>query len=924
MKDWHWVLVLLLMGPFANVNAGDGANRIPVSPPSGLFDYRSLGSSDGKKNEQYFTLPKELELFGNKKYLESLCVNFNGLSIDWSRWVNLSDKIEDADKGTQYEGKVMGVSILSKYFHDFFSSDSRFDEDKCRSLNKDNSVFVSDNIKASIKNQRLLLQFFNGTNPSSRWISLWSVTQFVRCVTHNYRRDGSIEESIKQCKLEPEDNADNFLTRALYPNDNGAPQYFLSRAFLPYQNLCGVKINPEGDPAKDDKVHKQIELCQTPELVRVELVEGRVNNIKISRINNNKDNKDNKDGAAVKDNKARLNSGTLFDFLGSKIPEPYTATTRIEGARGFFKGLCKKDYSDDEVEKNYKIYSIIVKEFKDITVDNDVITKIIKKALYNDKKPDKKDFADFCHVVGMMLDDDMFEKTNNIYCALVNNGLVEPDEAMDQFCARFNPAKDAISLKLENILKPLKGEEPLTRLELDRALVRASDLPGIHIEGTLKPPADAENKQERDTTDLDVDWTLQRWNFAVGRDNFGNKSLGPKMTWYRLDLNYVLTPGDVISWLFVNTSTKSQLRYNQLDYRLPFGDHGWFGRIGSTIDKANLGGIYQEYDVNTKNISWEVALGYSLQRDRHMKMIFEGGLHSGDANSTLLGANFTHDKVTNGFVKLDVEHHRLIQELGTTQDTEIPGTEDLVLTMKVAHGLRWNNHFTVANDTSSSRPDAGPDYSQLRMTLKGMREFQKISGDPGRFSMGDLVNSILPTTTTRLYASGEVAGQLSSQPLLSSEEMSFGGRMFGSSYDTGTIAGDNAIAFKGEIGYKWLNGYIIGTEIVDRPPVDHYELAPFGFMESALAWNRDSRDKELNIDYKNLNDGGVGLRFKLQPEYFRKLLGENKTFKVPFIHQFSAEGTYAWPMGGKNSSSEVHDRVFRFGLMLQAYIPEWH
>jgi len=161
-----------------------------------------------------------------------------------------------------------------------------------------------------------------------------------------------------------------------------------------------------------------------------------------------------------------------------------------------------------------------------------------------------------------------------------------------------------------------------------------------------------------------------------------------------------------------------------------------------------------------------------------------------------------------------------------------------------------------AGDPGLSRFDGVPDFTILRGSID--REL------------------VLPFAGRKFSLFGSVVGQLSSSPVLSSEEFAVGGQQIGRAYDPSEFTGDSGVGALGEVRFQTdfdALGLRIGAQF-------------YGFADIAEVHNRGDV-----ISSENLKSYGGGIRLSLP-------------------HDASISGEVAVPLQPLQRTDETDPRFF--------------
>ncbi|MBF0163172.1 MAG: ShlB/FhaC/HecB family hemolysin secretion/activation protein [Magnetococcales bacterium] len=282
---WFSRLMFVLLAMMATV----GVNHVWAEPPGALSvpdvrkEWFSYNDPDFRKGsihpDRTVTIPRELELFGDDVKLKRMCIRFSGLTLGLPGGKN-------KDEWNQ-ENPAFLEWLKQRFDHFFVYEPDKGPQDPCRfdssRVSHAESVFVQSG-GLNVGKDRLVLRY---SNHGDAWVSMYTIKRFVQCLTARYRREGTHHEQAVR-KIEPgiEDWTgeaykgcyNEYKSGAFFWSDD--INHFLSRAYLRVQTLCGRAITlGDKDTIKEQLKGKSI--CMTPELVRVELVEGRIKGVSV-------------------------------------------------------------------------------------------------------------------------------------------------------------------------------------------------------------------------------------------------------------------------------------------------------------------------------------------------------------------------------------------------------------------------------------------------------------------------------------------------------------------------------------------------------------------------------------------------------------------------------------------------------------------
>jgi hemolysin activation/secretion protein len=378
-------------------------------------------------------------------------------------------------------------------------------------------------------------------------------------------------------------------------------------------------------------------------------------------------------------------------------------------------------------------------------------------------------------------------------------------------------------------LESARSEQPLTVASLERGLLLANDLPGVKATGVLRPAPNTPG-----ASDLVVD-TSEPWiTGGLAVDNRGSRFSGLWTIAGDVEFNSLFGPDQLAASVTLSPSSLEQIA-GQLSYRRAIGDDGLVGSLIGSITHGQPGSTLTAFNVLTD--SWAVGprLTYPLIRSRTESLILDGGFTVQDAKIGLLGAPFSHDQ------------WRVLDIGGSYQRADVLG------------GI-WTSTFDIAQGlpilgASPNRIHGLPNPNLSR--LGALTDFTKITGY-SRLTVP------LPDSFTVVLA---VQGQYSFAPLITGEQIAFGGNQIGRGYDPGAITGDHGLGGSLELHYDFRF-----PESVVRT------LEPYIFTDGAKTWfiQRGAAISPALIDQTIASAGG-GVRIWL-PYNFTAALEGARTF----------------------------------------------
>lgn len=304
---------------------------------------------------------------------------------------------------------------------------------------------------------------------------------------------------------------------------------------------------------------------------------------------------------------------------------------------------------------------------------------------------------------------------------------------------------------LEGMVRHIPGRKPLMLRDLEQALLRANDIPGVSASSVLRPGAAA------GSSDLMVVGERRPSQYFASFANTGSDTLGPWTYTVGASLAQPLQrPGALdLSYSTAGESFR-ELSAVSVRYAMPVGVKGAILSIGGLLANAHPGGAVRALDVVSRSRSANVRLRVPLQRRRSHSVFVDFGLTLNRSRVEGLGEQLSDDRSTVAEVAVNWR-----------QSGWLGG--DMTLGASVFHGVDILGAFGT-DAPLPSVPGFDPDFTKVTF------QFQRQQPLRGQLS---------------LVVSAQ--GQYSSDRLASSEQVSFGGSTLGRGYDPSLLAGDRGV-----------------------------------------------------------------------------------------------------------------------------------
>lgn len=363
----------------------------------------------------------------------------------------------------------------------------------------------------------------------------------------------------------------------------------------------------------------------------------------------------------------------------------------------------------------------------------------------------------------------------------------------------------APNAQVDAILHRLVGKGPVRASDFERALLLAGDVAGVRV-------TDARYVRENGFGILLVTLADDRGAFFVQLDNRGTDIVGPVRGTALASLRGVAGKGDEVSLLVASTPfDPKELVFAQLKYAAPLDDRGDIIWSSAAFGHTRPGASLEQFDVKGDSYSLGTGLSHPLARSRSASLWGTIELRGLWLDQEILGVRVRRDRV----VTLSAGLEGAAKWGGGI----VRGNAALV------GGLPLDG-VTRMGDPLASRGDGDARFARVEL-------------------YGDWTRTVATDVSIRVAG----AAQLSSRPLLASQELGLGGRLFGRAYDDNERSGENGIAgsFEGRLDVPTAPGLIRRVQL--------YGFADAGYVDNA----------RRGLGGGDLYSAGAGLRFGLGP-----------------------------------------------------------
>ncbi len=360
---------------------------------------------------------------------------------------------------------------------------------------------------------------------------------------------------------------------------------------------------------------------------------------------------------------------------------------------------------------------------------------------------------------------------------------------------------------IEAMLDDIKQMRPLNVVELEQSILLLNDLPGLMMRVIMLPAT---------TTDggikLAVVPTRAESQHSVSFDNLNSRFFDSlQLSYHGKWHNIVGNQYDELGVRFSTDPSTELLKSAQVEYKIPVSKSGLLAWFKAHYSQSQLDYTLANSDIEGDSLLLSFGADLPIIRSRNHSLF--GGVQFDYQNTTTdaLATSLFDDRIRS--LRTSLRYEGIDRFYGATSAKLI-----------ASQGLDVLD-ATRENSLNKSRGNGRAVYTKLRAD---MSRYQHING---YFS---------------LYTA--MAGQYAWDPLLSAEEIGFGGSVFGRGYDASEFTGDHGLMGMAELRYRPIAFQEIMT------------IQPFIFGDIGKVWNVKQALSSIN----SAASAGLGSYFTIR------------------------------------------------------------
>jgi len=378
---------------------------------------------------------------------------------------------------------------------------------------------------------------------------------------------------------------------------------------------------------------------------------------------------------------------------------------------------------------------------------------------------------------------------------------------------------------VKKIAAELSGVKNPTLGQLERVLLTLNDIPGITQATAIPRPGDGLG-----AVDIFINVARDPFSGVFFGDNRQSPVLGPLILGVSFEAASWTSAGDTTTLSLFTTggdrffSDFDERNIIELEHLRYLGSKGTTVKLNATASRNSPGDILEPTGIGGEQFGLEGTIEHPVYRTRPLSIWASAGFEF-DNNVV---------ETAGGEARIVDDRLRVLYIGGRLLQRDAYGFTSANVQVRQGFNALGSSD---PGDTGLSRFDGVPDFTSLSGSID--REI------------------ILPFADRKISLFGTAIGQISSRPVLSSEEFAVGGQLVGRAYDPSEFTGDSGFGLLGEIRFQ-TEFDAMGTQIGAQF---------YGYADLAEVHNRGTE-----IDSENLKSYGGGIRLSLP--YEASLSGE--------------------------------------------------
>lgn len=366
---------------------------------------------------------------------------------------------------------------------------------------------------------------------------------------------------------------------------------------------------------------------------------------------------------------------------------------------------------------------------------------------------------------------------------------------------------------VRKLLDPLKGKRPVNIADVERRLLIADDLPGLTVRGTLKAAPKA-----RGASVVVVKAERKALSASFGVNNRNTPYLGKAQATASASLDSFGPNADSLNIYGRLSPDFKRAKSIGLGYQGLLNSDGLMFSGNVSYAQSSPGLSLEPYDIDSGVFAAIATLSYPIVRSRELNLKAVGEIEYRDVGVDLTGTKFTRD-------------HLRIARAGLSFDYADKFDGISAIRGLVHQGLPIFD-ATETGSLLASRADGHADFTKFTLDMTRIQQL-----------------------TDQLSLMAMATAQLSTGPLLASEQLALGGGSYGRAFDDGEISGNNGVGGSLEVRYS--------PALPQNPVID--DLQVYAFLDGGAVWADSSASAE------SLFSVGAGVRTKMLDNVFSTL-----------------------------------------------------